>query len=58
MPRKKLIEGNTRKNEYITEHTDYKENSDRLEHHGPVSGVPKHPIFSIIKHYPPEWAQQ
>ena len=63
MPRKKIIEGNTRNTEYITEQQDYKESSDRPGVHSPSStgvevGLNRFPIFSIVRHYPPAWARQ
>ena len=56
MPRKKMINENTRAIKQIAAHEGYQENSNRLSvktKSGQVSAV--RPIFSVISHYPPEW---
>lgn len=59
MPRKKMINENTRAIKQIAAHEGFQENSNRLSvktKSGQVSAV--RPIFSVISHYPPEWVLQ
>jgi hypothetical protein len=60
MPRNKIIEGNTRDTSLVNEQSQYVETSQRIGADGkplpPISLIK--PIFSIIKHYPPEWKKK
>lgn len=53
MPRKKLIETNTRGHgARIQDHVDYRQNSTRYVGQRSAGRTP---IFSVVKHYPPSW---
>jgi hypothetical protein len=60
MPRRRLIEGNTRNTASISDQHAYQGNSERNS----IDGINKNPIeltkpiFSIVKHYPPEWTKK
>lgn len=64
MPRKKRIVGNTRNTRQIEDHSEFRMNSSfynkRMNSEGEevVEEANKFPIFSIVKHYPPEWQQK
>ena len=56
MHRKKIIEGNTRNTANIKEQDEYIENSTLIGSRADLAGIK--PIYSIIKHYPPDWKKQ
>jgi hypothetical protein len=53
MPRKKIIESNTRDTSVINQQSEYIASSQRNNRIDLVK-----PIFSIIKHYPPDWKKK
>ena len=57
MTRSKVIEGNTRDTSFVIDQSGYLENTLKLGPDGkPLPSLTLiKPIFSIIKHYPPEW---
>lgn len=60
MTRSKVIHGNTRDTSFVIDQSGYIENTIALGPDGkplPQLTLIK-PIFSIIKHYPPEWRKK
>ena len=60
MTRSKVIEGNTRDTSFVMDQSGYLENAVKLGPNGqplPQLTLIK-PIFSIVKHYPPEWRKK
>jgi hypothetical protein len=60
LTRHKVIEGNTRDTTLINEQSQYVESEERFGPDGqplpPLTLIK--PIFSIVKHYPPEWKRK
>jgi hypothetical protein len=60
MTRSKVIEENTRDTSFVIDQSGYIENTLTLGPDGqplpPLSLIK--PIFSIVKHYPPEWRKK
>jgi hypothetical protein len=60
MTRSKVMEGNTRDTSFVIDQSGYIENTLTLGPDGqplPQLSLIK-PIFSVVKHYPPEWRKK